>query len=145
MLDERKAYRQVAVRPDHRKFAVICLRSPSSGKPPFFVVVGHSFGLVSAVYNYNTRSAAINEVLVSLFKLVAFSFYDDKHGFEPAASAASAREVAEKVHWWFGAKFYQKNLQLSPDPTILGVTYKLKLMRRIGVVTCSKKLMRPCS
>jgi hypothetical protein len=90
-------------------------------------MVGHSFGLVSA--NYNRRSAAINEILVSLFKLVAFSFYDDKYGFEPAASAASAREVAESVHWWLGAKFDQKKLQLSPDPTILGVTYNLRLMQ----------------
>ena len=63
-------------------------------------MVGHSFGLVSAVYNYNRRSAAINEILVSLFKLVAFSFYDDKYGFEPAVSAPSARRVAESVHWW---------------------------------------------
>ena len=87
VLDERKAYRQVAVRPDHRKFSVICLKDPTCDKPVFFVMVGHSFGLVSAVYNYNRRSAAINEILVKLFGLIAFSFYDDKYGFEPVASA----------------------------------------------------------
>ena len=125
VLDERKAYRQIAVRPDQRKFSVICLKSPCSGNPEFFVMVGHSFGLVSAVYNYNRRSAAINEILVSLFKLVAFSFYDDKYGFEPAVSAPSARRVAESVHWWLGARFDQKKLQLSQAPTVLGVTYNL--------------------
>ena len=52
-----------------------------------------------------------------------------KYGFEPAVSAASAREVAESVHWWLGAKFDQKKLQLSSDPTILGVTYNLRLMQ----------------
>ena len=129
VLDERKAYRQVAVRPDHRKFSVICLKNPDSGLPNFFVMVGHSFGLVSAVYNYNRRSAAINEFLVSIFGLVAFSFYDDKYGFEPAATASSAREVAEKVHEWLGAKFDQKKLQLSSAPTILGVTYNLESMQ----------------
>ena len=47
-------------------------------------MIGHSsFGLVSAVYNYNRRSAAINELLVKLFGLIAFQFYDDKYGFEP--------------------------------------------------------------
>ena len=66
-----------------------------TGAPNFFIMVGHSFGLVSAVYNYNRRSAAINEFLVSLFGLVAFSFYDDKYGFEPLAIAGSARAVAE--------------------------------------------------
>ena len=122
VLDERKAYRQVAVRPDRRKFSVICLKNPDTNKPEFFVMVGHSFGLVSAVYNYNRRSAAINEILVSLFGLVAFGFYDDKYGFE---TQALARRVAECVHTWLGARFDQKKLQLSAEPTILGVTYNL--------------------
>jgi len=129
VLDERKAYRQVAARPDHRKFSVICIKSPVTSKPAFFVMVGHSFGLVSAVYNYNRRSAAINEILVKLFGLVAFSFYDDKYGFEPASSAPSAKLVAERVHTWLGAQFDQKKLQLSSSPTILGVTYNLELMQ----------------
>ena len=129
VLDERKAYRQVAVRPDQRKFSVICLKDPSSDKPAFFVMVGHSFGLVSAVYNYNRRSAAINEFLVSIFGLVAFSFYDDKYGFETEALAPSARHTAECVHFWLGARFDQKKLQLSCSPTILGVTYNLVLMQ----------------
>ena len=142
VLDERKAYRQVAVQPEHRKFSVICLKNPRSGKPNFFVMVGHSFGLVSAVYNYNRRSAAINEVLVNLFGLVAFSFYDDKYGFEPSSTAASARHVAECVHTWLGARFDQKKLQLSSSPTILGVTYNLldmqleiKADRRLDLTT----------
>ena len=129
VLDERKAYRQVAVRPDQRKFSVICLKDPATDRPTFFVMVGHSFGLVSAVYNYNRRSAAINEFLVKLFGLVAFSFYDDKYGFEPALSAPSARLVAESVHFWLGARFDQKKLQLSDSPTILGVTYNLVKMQ----------------
>ena len=58
-------------------------------------MIGHSFGLVSAVYNYNRRSAAVNECLVKLFGLVAFSFYDDKYGFEPAETVVSARLAAE--------------------------------------------------
>ena len=125
VLDERKAYRQVAIRPSHRMFSVICLKDPSDGVPKFFIMIGHSFGLVSAVYNYNRRSAAINEILTSLFKLVAFSFYDDKYGFEPDETVQSARLVAESVHLWLGARVDQKKLQLCRSPTILGVTYDL--------------------
>ena len=61
-------------------------------------MVGHSFGLVSAVYNYNRRSAAINEILQRLFNLVAFNFYDDKYGFEPLGSVESAFHVAQRIH-----------------------------------------------
>ena len=128
VLDERKAYRQVAVLPEHRRFSVICLRDPCSGKVAFFVMVGHSFGLVSAVYNYNRRSAAINEILVKEFGLVAFSFYDDKYGFEPKKTVQSAHRVAQAVHWWLGARYDQKKLQLSLAPTILGVTFNLERM-----------------
>lgn len=56
VLDERKAYRQVAIAPEHRKFSVICLKDPVDTVPKFFIMIGHSFGLVSAVYNYNRRS-----------------------------------------------------------------------------------------
>ena len=129
VLDERKAYRQVAVRPDHRKFSVICLKDPDKKCPAFFIMIGHSFGLVSAVYNYNRRSAAINEILVKLFKLVAFSFYDDKYGFETETTCSSAHLVAQSVHTWLGARFDQKKLQLSRSPAILGVTYNLEQMQ----------------
>eukprot|EP00435_Cladocopium_sp_Y103_P040661 s2321_g11.t1 len=99
----------------------------------------HSFGLVSAVYNYNRRSAAINEFLVSIFGLVAFSFYDDKYGFEPSPPVASARLVAECVHFWLRAKFDQKKLQLSSTPTVLGVTCNLDDMRWRSKLSVKKR------
>ena len=129
VLDERKAYRQIAIRPDHRKWSVISLRQPSSGKTAFFVMVGHSFGLVSSVYNYNRRSAAITDILRRLFFVAAFNFYDDKYGFEPGQTIESAFQCAQKVHWWLGAQFDAKKLQMSSAPTILGVTYDLEGMR----------------
>ena len=107
---------------------MIVMKDPLDRVPKFFIMVGHSFGLVSAVYNYNRRSAFINEVLVSLFGLVAFSFYDDKYGFEPTSTIESAHLVAQSVHWWLGAHYDQKKLQLSRSPTILGVTYELEKM-----------------
>ena len=38
VLDERKAYRQIAVRPDHRKWSVVSLRDPKDG---IFTFVNH--------------------------------------------------------------------------------------------------------
>ncbi|OLP84362.1 hypothetical protein AK812_SmicGene34786 [Symbiodinium microadriaticum] len=126
VLDERRAYRQVPISPGHRKWSVVALKDPSTGKVAFFVMVGHSFGLVSAVYNYNRRSAAITDILRRMFSVAAFNLYDDKYGFEPEDTAASAFALAEKVHWWLGARFDQQKLQLCSDPTILGVTYDLE-------------------
>ena len=128
VLDERKAYRQIPVRPDNRKWSVIGFKHHETGKPVFFVMIGHSFGLVSAVYNYNRRSAAINDILEKIFKLVAFSFYDDKYGFEPEDTVELAKFTAERVHFMLGVTFDEKKLQLADDPVILGVTYDLANM-----------------
>ena len=42
-LDERKAYRQIAVRPDHRKWSVVSLRDPKDGKQLSFLRDDRSF------------------------------------------------------------------------------------------------------
>ena len=75
-LKRKLAYRQIVILPDHRTFNVICLKDPYDAKAKFFVMIGHSFGLVSSVYNYNRRSSAINEILEKIFSLVAFNFYE---------------------------------------------------------------------
>ena len=67
VLGERKAYRQVGISPDHRKYSGVAFRRPGSGVIAFFVMIGHSFGLVAAVYNYNRRSAMIDEFLRNIF------------------------------------------------------------------------------
>ena len=120
------SYRQIAILPDHRKFSVICLKDPQDSKAKCFVMIGHSFGLVSSVYNYNRRLSAINEILEKIFSLVAFSFYDDKYGFEPKDTIDPAFEVAQKVHTFLGARFDQKKLRSPTKPVISGVTYNLE-------------------
>ena len=55
---------------------------------------------MSAVYNYTRRSAAIDEILMRLFGLVSFNFYDDKYGLEPVEMIQSVFLAAQKVHFW---------------------------------------------
>ena len=43
---------------------------------------GHSFGLVTSVYNYNRRSAMISQILLKEFKLMASFYFVSKFGFE---------------------------------------------------------------
>ena len=89
VLDERKAYRQLPILPQHRKFSVICLKDPEDDRPKYFVMIGRSFGLI------NRRLAALNDVFARLFKTVSFNFYDDKYGFETELTAPSAKLVTE--------------------------------------------------
>ena len=128
VLDEKKAYRQVAISPAHRKYSVVAFRRPISRVIAFFVMIGHSFGLVAAVYNYNRRSAMIDEFLRIFFGLVSFNFYDDKFGFELAETIESALDCARDLHTWLGAKFDDIKTQIGRAVDILGVTYELKRM-----------------
>ena len=110
VLDERKAYRQVAINPDHRRFSVVAFRLFETCKVAYFIMIGHSFGLVAAVYNYNRRSALVNEILQKIFLLVSFNFYDDKYGFETETTIDSALKCGQSVHQWLGATYDQKKL-----------------------------------
>ena len=125
VLDEADAYRQIGVSPEHRKYSVIAIKNPDTKKVNYFIMIGHSFGVVAAVYNYNRRSALVNDILRRVFAVPANCFYDDKFGFEPEDTIASAMEAVRKVHTWLGADFSEKKIQLSSKPTILGVEYDL--------------------
>ncbi|CAE7268214.1 unnamed protein product, partial [Symbiodinium sp. CCMP2456] len=106
------------------QFCVSCVPGVAAVIVGYFVMIGHSFGLVAAVYNYNCRSAMINDVFVQIFEMVAFNFYDDKYGFETDLTAPPAKFANETIH----ALFDEKKLQLSRSPVILGVTFNLEAL-----------------
>ena len=128
VLDEADAYRQIGVNPSQRKYAVIALVNPQTGEVNYFIMTGHSFGLVNAVYNYNRRSALINEILKKVFKIPANFFYDDKFGFTIKDHLEQCAKIVQDVHLWLGADFSQKKLQQTTKPVILGVEYNLEDM-----------------
>ena len=99
--------------PEQRKYAVVVAVDPDTGGPAFFITAGHSFGLVSAVYNYNRRSALVDEILEKIFMVPANFFYDDKFGFELEETADQAADIVSKVHQMLGADFSAKKLQLT--------------------------------
>ena len=126
MLDEAKEYRQIGANPDQRKFAAATLLEPKSAAPAFFVMIGHSFGWVSAVYNFNRRSRMLNEFLTKEFKLLTACLYDDKFGFEPFDMAEAAFATVQSVHSSLGVLFDGEKLQQGQQLEILGVHYNLQ-------------------
>jgi hypothetical protein len=120
VLDESKAYRQIGVRPDHRKYSVIAMMDPEKEELAYFVMIGHSFGLTSAVYNYNRRSALLNDIMVDIFKLVAASYYDDKFGFETEETIEEAFEIVKGLHAMLGVWFDLVKCQQKDEMTCWG-------------------------
>ncbi|CAK0900960.1 unnamed protein product [Prorocentrum cordatum] len=126
VLDESAAYRQVPVAPRHRRFAVIAMAEPDTGEVAYFVMIGHSSGLVSAVYNYNRRAAIITDVLIVVFGMLARNYYDDKFGFTHKHLAAQESDIVADVHRWLGVEYSKRKLQRGQNIVILGIRYDLQ-------------------
>ena len=77
MYDLRKAYRQIAIRPDARHAAWIGVWSPSDGRPKVFSMSSMPFGATASVGAFLWLSVAIKTLGIMLFNLVWTSYYDD--------------------------------------------------------------------
>ena len=128
VLDETAAFRQIPILPSHRRYSVVALHDPKSGRPAYFVMIGHAFGFVAAVYNYNRRSALINEFLHNM-GLLAFQYYDDKFGFTTEPLAELELQLVVTLHKCLGVDFTADKLQCASLVRILGIEYRFAQMQ----------------
>ena len=66
-------------------------------------MVGHSFGLMAAVYNFNRHSAGVNILFAA--GLVSQAYYDDHFGFSSLNLVEEDLVVAQEVYRLLGADF----------------------------------------
>ena len=114
------------MRPEERKYTVVAMLDPLSGGLAYFVMVSHSFGLTSAVYNYNRRSDLLNEILIKAFRIPAAFYFDDKFGFEEEDNIVEVHATVELVHTLLGVRFDTAKHQVGTEVDILGVCYDLQ-------------------
>ena len=132
VVDEAKAYRQLAVKAEHRRYSVVALWDPQGERVAYFMMVGHSFGLVAAVYNYNRRATLVSAILLRVFKVATASYYDDRYGFSQLELIESEREIVTTVYRLLGIDFSLHKLQSGQELVILGIVYDLKA-GRLGI------------
>jgi hypothetical protein len=94
--DMSHAYKQVAVRPDHRKFSVVAVANPSGGAD-FFVANTLLFGQSAAVYAVNRVARALQRVCTVLGDLVMTNYFDDFPQLEAEVLGDSARATVKEV------------------------------------------------
>jgi hypothetical protein len=126
VLDEKSAYRQIGVSPSHRCFSIVAMIDPDKRTIAYWSMIGHSFGWVSAVYNYNRRSAIIDGILRKVFLIPSFCFYDDKFGLDRVASLDPTFSYVQGLHAMLGVKFDRDKLQCGRSAAILGVLIDLQ-------------------
>ena len=91
-VDLRSAYKQLAVRPSHRKFSVIAVWNPRAMRTDLRIANALGFGSSANVVNFNRCSRALEFILVQLFVIPICSYFDD---FPMVALEQIAMELLE--------------------------------------------------
>ena len=72
-------------------------------------MLGHPFGLTSSVLNYCRGSLALTDILVSIFHMVAFCYFDDRFGVTRAPLAEQEGHPVKEVCTWLGIATDEKS------------------------------------
>ncbi|CAE7217520.1 unnamed protein product [Symbiodinium sp. CCMP2456] len=139
-LDLSKAYKQLAVHPDHRSLAAIAVRE-SEGRDALYLSNSLMFGSTAAVYAFNRVSRALWYLVNRLLCLPSGVFYDDFPLLCPAGSANNADESASALLdllGWAHAKTGAKGRPFAEQFEVLGMSLNLESVSQ-GEVSLSNK------
>ena len=139
-LDLSKAYKQLAVFPDHRPLAVIAVRQ-EDGRDALYLSNSLMFGSTAAVYSFNRVSRALWFLINRLLWIPAGVYYDDFPLMCPAASSGNADECVSSfldALGWLHAKTGTKGQPFTPEFAVLGMCLDLGQVD-LGCVTLSNK------
>ena len=126
--DLKAAYRQLYIRPDHRKHAHISVFNPRTGRAEIFRGVALPFGSVQSVYNFLHMSHAIWFLGTTKMLLPWTFFYDDFLCFSKDSLAKHTEECVLlffKLIGWRIAEEGAKAESFSSTFNCLGVTFDL--------------------
>ena len=124
--DLSKAYKQLAVRPDHHKHAIVGF--PIDGKWRFYRSISLPFGCARSVYGFVRISQALWYVITRLLHCVCSHYFDDYPVVETTAGCkvlSSAISAVIDILGWSYAKEGDKAFPFAAEFDVLGVTFNL--------------------
>ena len=139
-LDLSKAYKQMAVHPDHRHLAVIFFHR-ADGTPVFYVANSLMFGATAAVFSFNRVSRSLWFLLNRMLVIPCGVFYDDFPLFSPAELAENADKSASELLdllGWKHARTGPKGKAFDSTFTVLGCNLDLSEVDK-GAITMENK------
>ena len=122
--DMKSAYRQVALLPEHVRFAITAVYNPSSDSVELYEMYGQPFGAGHAVPNFCRIAEWIGRLLTRCFHIAVDHFFDDFFVVEPTSTIQVAifciRETFKALGFTLDA---EKSQQPSEVVAILGVLF----------------------
>ena len=146
--DLSKAYKQLAVLPEHQLHAVVGF--PKGGTWQFYKSISLPFGCTGSVYGFVRVSQALWFLLSKLLKAITSHYFDDFPTIERSEGCrvlTLAFSALLDLLGWDHAKEGDKALNFAADFDLLGVTFNLGDMRLGTLTICNKKsrLEKLCS
>ena len=142
--DLKSAYKQLAVRADHKHFAIICVMDPEADVVQYCRLHSLPFGAVAAVHAFLRCSEALKAIARKKFFIAMTSFFDDFTVLTSAANAAHVEVVVSSMFkklGWRVATEEKKNRPFSEVFDVLGVRVDLS-QQSVGVVQVSNTPQR---
>jgi hypothetical protein len=147
--DLSHAYKQIAVFPRHRKYAVVAVTNKDSLQVEFFLSWTLLFGQTAAVYAFNRVARALQRVCTVLGDLVMTNYYDDYPQLEAAELAESARSTLKGVFGLLGWELAteKKDLEFASSFLILGVQVDMQRAAsgRVLIANKASRVQEVCS
>ena len=128
--DLKSAYRQVPIKPAHRKYAYFSVYNYKLGRAQIYRLRTLPFGATHSVYNFLRLSRMIFTIATKGLFLLTTNFYDDLILASPENLCESAKNGMELVFLltgWDFARDGKKATSFAPLCNALGVTFNLSL------------------
>ncbi|CAE7839764.1 unnamed protein product, partial [Symbiodinium necroappetens] len=140
-IDLSKAYKELAVYPQHRPLAVIAVRG-ADGRDALYLSNSLMFGSTAAVYAFNRISRCIWFLINRLLWIPAGVFHDDFPLLSPAESSDNADAVVSAFLdelGWLHAKTGAKGKPFAEEFDVLGMSLQLSSFGQGKVVLANKQ------
>lgn len=140
-LDLKAAYKNFAVVPAHRCYAVCIVWNPVQRRVERRISYALGFGAGANVYSANRVFRAIHELLLQLLWVPCGNFFDDYPVVEPEATAQHGIESASRLLALLGFQVKEREEAVQPEPVFdaCGVSFD---MRDPAVLKIANKLGR---
>ena len=140
--DLSKAYKQLAIWPEHQKHAIVGF--PVQGHWRFYRSVSLPFGCTGSVYGFVRISQSIWYIVTKLLHSITSHYFDDFPTLERSVGCrvlSLAFSAVLDMLGWAHAKEGDKALNFASAFDLLGVNFNLELTPQ-GILKVSNKLTR---
>ena len=140
--DLTKAYKQLAIQPEHQRHAVVGF--PIGGKWQFYRSMSLPFGCTGSVYGFVRMSQALWYIITRLLSAVTCHYFDDFPTVERSQGCkvlSLAFSAILDMLGWHHAKEGDKALNFAEAFDLLGVTFDLTQVPK-GLLKITNKVSR---